>query len=207
MQEGRRNQGTLIENSVEFSVSVFDTDVLKDRPQFRLRSQLQKVLFRDTQLRVVLREQNVDGFGLVAVVLIVSNRLFYFGRNVCPDRRTAKSTIRVLRPPDFVRAIIFDGFAQIVVGLKFKLRRLANQTLGSVPFGFVFQRWLPEHSYRLVGLIRILACAKIFAFAEVVRVTRRVIVNLLAYNDSAWVILVSPFRLNRFLAGFRVQLL
>jgi len=80
-----------------------------------------------------LREQKVDGLGLVAVVAVVGYRAFRFERNVSTDGWATERTSSILGLAHLVGTIQLLGFSKVIVRLKFLHVRLTINALGCIP--------------------------------------------------------------------------
>lgn len=140
-----------------------------------------KVLFSYSKLSGRWREQQINGFRLVAVILVVSYRPNRFVWDVCAYRWASESTINILWSPYLVSAVHLFAFAKIIIWLNLADCRLTLQALSSIPFLDII-----HNSIGKILITRCLSLTKVFYRSQHICLHTFNILNSFLNNYSFW---------------------
>lgn len=153
----------LVVQRVELSRAESVTDLAEKGADSVTVAQLLEIHLGDADLCRSCRVHQVNGLGLVTVVLEVSDRSPLLEGDVGADGRAPERSSSVLGAADFVRAVLLGGAAKVIVRSQLNVARLACDAFACVPGSEVILVPVGE-----VGIAGSLALTKVLYLAEMV---------------------------------------
>ena len=141
---------------------------------------------------MLCREEQIDGFWLVSVILIVCNRLLFAAWNIISDSRTAKHTVLVFFVPHYVSCSNFCANSQVFIRKQLPIGWFTLNALCSVPLT------LHVTPFAIDVMLRqwVETLAQISYGSKLILGDTLHVLYLFPYNGRLWEVLVNTFRLN-----------